>query len=62
VGSLKLMEVPWHPWRAVSWTNVSGATKRPFSGGVALLISQFWHQLQPKLQPQLPTVRARLPG
>jgi hypothetical protein len=63
VGSLKDMEVPWHPSTMAWLTNFSGLRKLASVGsGGLLLISKFWHQRHVKLQPHVPTVSALLPG
>ena len=40
--------------------NCSGETYWPLRGGTTLLMSSFWHHGQPKLQDQLPAVKARV--
>jgi hypothetical protein len=49
------MDVPSQPDRSVSSIIRRGDMNSP-PLDVALLMSQFWHHGQPKLQDQLPTV------
>ncbi len=49
--------------RRASATTSSGVTaRRPRSSSRALLMSQFWQNLQPRLQPTVPKESTRSPG